>query len=69
MKKLMLAIAIVGITGLAFGQQQASTATKGKDAKCSKQCMKDCKAGDKSCNKGACEKDSKGTTTSTATKK
>ena len=69
MKKIFLTIAVVGMTGLAFGQQQ-QTATTSKDSKCTKSCMKSC--GDKSCKKGSCcTKDGKktsSTATSTATK-
>ena len=69
MKKLFLIIAVAGMTGLAFGQQQ-QTATTSKDGKCTKACMKSC--GDKSCKKGSCcTKDGKKTgsaATSSATK-
>ena len=67
MKKLILAVAIVGMTGFAFGQQAASASKDSKDSKCSKACMKSC-GNDKTCKKGACAKDSKSTTSTTTTK-
>lgn len=62
MKKLFLAIAIVGMTGFAFGQS-SSTATSAKDAKCSKSCMKSC---GKNCKGGSCTHASSTTGTSTS---
>lgn len=50
MKRIFLAIAIIGMTGFAFGQQQQN-ATNTKNAKCSKACMKAC---GKNCRKGSC---------------
>jgi len=64
MKKLFLAVAIVGMTGFAFGQQQQAASTS-KDSKAT---TKTCT--DKKCCKkdGSCTKDSKkSTTTSTTT--
>jgi len=62
MKKLFLAIAIIGMTGSAFAQQQQSTSSSSsKDAKCSKACMKSC---GKSCKKGSCTNISKSTSIS-----
>jgi hypothetical protein len=55
MKRLFLALAIIGMTGFAFGQQQQSSSSTSsantKDAKCSKSCMKAC---GKNCKGGSC---------------
>ena len=68
MKKILLAAAIIGMTGFAFGQQQQSASTT-KTAKCSKACMKSCGKG---CTSGTCTHNHAGksssTTTSTTTK-
>ncbi len=62
MKKIFLALAIIGMTGFAFGQQQAAS----KDSKDSKTCTHTCT--DKSCKKGACVKsDKKASSTSSST--
>lgn len=64
MKKLFLTVAVLGMTGMAFGQQQQS-ASNSKNTKCSKACMKSC--GDKSCKKGSCcAKDGKKSASSTS---
>jgi len=69
MKKIFLSAAIIGMSVMAFGQQQ-QTASKSttKDSKtCSKACMKSC---GKDCKPGTCTANhSKKTTTTTTTDK
>lgn len=65
MKKLFIAVALIGITGFAFGQQQQAT-SNAKTTKCSKTCTKSC---GKNCKKGCCTapaKTSSATSTSTS---
>jgi hypothetical protein len=68
MKKIFLSAAIIGMSVMAFGQQQQTTSTtKTKDSKgCSKACMKAC---GKDCKSGSCtaNHDKKTTTTTTTT--
>lgn len=65
MKKIFLAIAIIGMTGFAFGQQQQSASTSKSSNKCSKACMKSCGKG---CTSGSCTHNHNSKSSTTATK-